>query len=519
MRGRLALVSLLVGAPLAFVPAARAERSHPDFGLFFEAAFAQDEADADRAFERIAESWRDGYAPMLVDIARFMRPARRTRGPQAPTGVGSIGDGGVGDDSFGGRGGRTTGGAGGFGVGSGAPRWAEHPSTRIRRRLVQFLERQTGQKFGDDLDDWRDWYWNRSYEPHPDYALFKGALYGQLVDPRMASFFPADGEQLIRLDEVDWGGVGPNGIPPLDHPEHISASEARYLKDKHIVFGIYRNGEARAYPKRILAWHEMALDRLGGTELTIVYCTLCGTVIPYGNEAGGRHWSLGTSGLLYRSNKLMFDTETMSLWSTVEGRPVIGSLAGEDIELPVYPVVTTTWRDWKSMHPDTTVLSLDTGFERDYDEGAAYRDYFGTDRLMFEVPKLDKRLKNKEEVLALLVRPAAASGDASRHAVALSAKFLKKKQNRLYKLSVAGRELVIITSADGANRVFESGPVQLASLQKDGSLRDSEGRSWSITEDALVPEAEGVAPLPRVPARRAFWFGWYAAFPETQLIK
>lgn len=172
MRGRLALVSLLVGAPLAFVPAARAERSHPDHGLFFEAAFAQDEADADRAFERIAESWRDGYAPMLVDIARFMRPARRTRGPQAPTGVGSIG---VGDDSFGGRGGRTTGGAGGFGVGSGAPRRAEHPSTRIRRRLVQFLERQTGQKFGDDLDDWRDWYWNRSYEPHPDYALLKGS--------------------------------------------------------------------------------------------------------------------------------------------------------------------------------------------------------------------------------------------------------------------------------------------------------------------------------------------------------
>ncbi len=179
----------------------------------------------------------------------------------------------------------------------------------------------------------------------------------------MASFFPADAQQLIRLDEVDWGGVPPNGIPPLDHPEHIPASEAGYLEDEHIVFGIYRNGEARAYPKRILAWHELALDRLGGTELTIVYCTLCGTVIPYDSEAGGRHWSLGTSGLLYRSNKLMFDAETMSLWSTVEGRPVIGPLAGEDIELAAYPVVTTTWRCTAPGFLDTS-LTISGSFGR-----------------------------------------------------------------------------------------------------------------------------------------------------------
>jgi len=147
------------------------------------------------------------------------------------------------------------------------------------------------------------------------------------------------------------------------------------------------NGEARAYPKRILAWHELARDRVGGVELAIVYCTLCGTVIPYEAMAGGKLRVLGTSGFLYRSNKLMFDEETKSLWSTLEGRPVIGPLAGSGVELRYRPVVTTTWGEWRAAHPGTTVLSLDTGHQRDYSEGAAYREYFGTDELMFQVPE------------------------------------------------------------------------------------------------------------------------------------
>ena len=97
-------------------------------------------------------------------------------------------------------------------------------------------------------------------------------------------FFAPEAESLIRLDEIDWGGVAVNGIPPLEYPAYLAADEAAYLDDD-IVFGIAAGGETRAYPKRILAWHEMALDRLGGTELTVVYCTLCGTVIPPGTRA------------------------------------------------------------------------------------------------------------------------------------------------------------------------------------------------------------------------------------------
>ena len=163
----------------------------------------------------------------------------------------------------------------------------------------------------------------------------------------------------------------PNGIPPLEYPTHLAVADdaAGYLDDDHIVFGVAMNGETRAYPKRILAWHEMVLDTIGGVELTIVYCTLCGTVIPYESVVDGQHITFGTSGLLYRSNKLMFDHGTKSLWNTFEGVPVVGASVGSRIKLRHRSVVTTTWGEWRRTHPETTVLSLETGHQRDYSEG------------------------------------------------------------------------------------------------------------------------------------------------------
>ncbi len=207
----------------------------------------------------------------------------------------------------------------------------------------------------------------------------------------------------------------------------------------------------------------------------------------------------------------------MSLWSTLEGRPVIGKLAGQDLELKFRPVVTTTWKEWRTLHPDTVVLSIDTGVESDYSEGAAYRDYFRTDRLMFGVPKRDKRLKNKDEVLTLLLRPKGAAPDAERKALALSGKFLKK--NRIHHVSFAGYDLVVVTSQKGANRVYDASQRRFVKQRKDGLLQDTEGRRWNLTEDALRSEDASLAPLPRVPARRAFWFGWYAQFPTTELVR
>lgn len=459
VRRRAALVTL----PLLVPGVAAAFALHPPLESFY-AATAADDRVARPALERIARDWHDGYSAMIVDMARLMRaPASRP------------GD----------------------------------PRDRARARLLDFLERRSGQRFGSDLRRWRQWMWSLPYEPHPEYAALKADLYGR-IDPRMASFFTGPAAR-IRLDEIDWGGVQVDGIPPLDHPKTLRAAAARGMGDRDVVFGIALGGEARAYPKRILAWHELARDRLGGTELAVVYCTLCGTVIPYSAEVGDRRFTFGTSGLLYRSNKLMYDAETLSLWSSVEGRPVVGPLAGAPIELPFHPVVTTTWGEWRRRHPETTVLSFDTGHERDYSEGAAYRDYFATDALMFEVPRRDERLPNKAEVLTLILD----AKDGGRTAVAIEAGFLLR--SRVFALPASGHDLVVVTSPAGANRVYVAGGHRFE--LRGGNLVDERGLGWTVEERGLVPDGREEPALRRVPARRAFWFGWVAQFPDTRLFK
>lgn len=436
-----------------------------DVGWFFRVA-AVDDRVAEAALARIAAAWQDGYAAMFVDILDLMR--RTSLG--TPTA------------------------------------W-----TRITR-LVRFLEDHTGQQFGHDVTRWRDWVWSLPYDPHPQYGTFKGRLYGQ-IDPRFQEFFRVPLRSSIRLDEVDWGGVAVNGIPPLEYPRHVTAADAGYLEEDNIVFGVYVDGVARAYPKRILAWHELARDRFGTRELTIVYCTLCGTVIPYNSLVGGMVRRFGTSGLLYQSNKLMFDAETKSLWSSLDGTPVIGPLVGSGLRLCILPVVTTTWAEWKRTHPDTTVLSLDTGFTRDYSEGAAYRQYFATDALMFRVSKTDSRLASKAEVLVLRL----ASPTGTPAPVAIAADFLRRE--RVYHVDAAGQHLVVVTTEAGANRVYQAGSHRFSRTERGGRVVDRAGRAWVADEDQLRATFDANLRLPRVPAHRAFWFGWYAQHPETMLIK
>jgi len=203
----------------------------------------------------------------------------------------------------------------------------------------------------------------------------------------------------------------------------------------------------------------------------------------------------------------------MSLWSTLDGRPVIGALAGQTLTLEALPVVTTTWGEWRQQHPKTTVLAIETGHDRDYSEGAAYREYFETDRLMFRVPKVDTRLKTKDEVLGVLV-PAVGGG---RQAVAFSAAYLARQ--RVHHETVEGRTFVVLTSPRGANRVYEAGAVHLARWVDAATVVDTVGGRWQVTEDALIPEKSARPSLARVAAFRAFWFGWYAQFPDTILVK
>lgn len=378
-------------------------------------------------------------------------------------------------------------------------------SPDIDAQMTRLLEKASGLRFSGDYDPFYRWIWSFDPGQHPRYADFRATLYAD-IDAGFREYFDDNPKTLIRLDEILWGGVNRDGIPPLNTPKMITAGEASYLDDDNLVFGVFIDGDARAYPKRILAWHEMVKDDIGGRRLTGVYCTLCGAMILYDSSVDGRYHELGTSGFLYRSNKLMYDHATQSLWSTLTGKPVVGPLVGEGIELKTLPVVTTTWGEWRKRHPDTRVLSLDTGRERDYSEGAAYRDYFATDRLMFAVPKLDRRLPNKAEILALRY-----DGEP----LAISADFLSR--NPVYHDRAGATELVVLTDQSGANRVYEAPNERFASWDGIDTVRDDAGRGWTVTESELI--SDDGRRLQRLPAHRSFWFGWHSQFPQTRLVK
>ena len=377
----------------------------------------------------------------------------------------------------------------------------------IRNHLLNELKAETGQDFGRDMNQWFRWMWNQPAVNASGYDQFKAEFYKN-IDPRFGKYFEGRGDTAnIRLDEVRWGGVRQDGIPPLRNPKMLKAEKADYLDDDDVVFGIEVNGDFRAYPKRILAWHEMFTDTVGGVDVAGVYCTLCGTVILYDTTLDGTKYDLGTSGFLLRSNKLMYDKATQSLWNTLKGEPVVGPLVGKGIALDYRSVVTTKWGKWKELHPKTKVLSLDTGHRRNYDEGVAYHDYFSTDDLMFNTPFQDSRLANKQEILALRFKGQPGS-------IAIDTKYLAK--NPVYSGKLGTQRFVVITDETGANRVYDPGDIELT--QTDGNVvKDKTGMLWNISE-ARLTSADG-SELKRLPYHRAFWFGWQAAYPSTELVK
>ncbi|MDJ0908751.1 MAG: DUF3179 domain-containing protein [Woeseiaceae bacterium] len=381
------------------------------------------------------------------------------------------------------------------------------PSPTLQKRGLDILRKRTGQDFGFDLNTWFAWVWMQQFELPPDYPEFKSRLYRR-IDVRFGDYFSRLRSSTIRLDEVRWGGVLQDGIPPLRNPDMIPAGDADYLEDDNIVFGIEVDGDVRAYPKRILAWHEMFVDTVGAVPVVGVYCTLCGSMILYESAVDGVQHEMGTSGFLYRSNKLMFDQATYSLWNTMWGTPAIGPLVGQDIRLPRRSVVTTTWGEWRRRHPETTVLSLNTGFRRDYGEGVAYQEYFATDELMFNSSQVDNRLPNKAEVLGLVF------SDSGEPPLAISASYAN--ENPIIHERIGDRDFVVITDGSGAMRVYESGGRQFVDWDRDVSLRDSNGQRWTVHEDRL--QSEDGAILQRLPSHNAFWFGWFGAYTNTRLL-
>ena len=310
----------------------------------------------------------------------------------------------------------------------------------------------------------------------PDYLPVKRAIFTS-IEPRWDRIFV---EGNIDWRHVSWGGVLIddrgydmtdelcNCIPAADNPEVSSAEDAAWLKDEDIVFGLEVNGEYRAYPRRIMEVREMVNDTLGGRHLGIPYCTLCGAAQAYYTDQlpeGTDRPILRTSGLLIRSNKVMYDVNTFSVFDTFLGNAVTGPLADKNLQLEQASVVTTDWGTWKKAHPETMVLIEPLALGRDFD----FRNNRDADGPIFPIGDVDPRLPVHEDIIGV---------------VTASGKPVAFQRSKAFVALKNGDEIAF------ENIVLELDAGGIKAVDADGSDLGS---------------------------HQAFWFAWSQFHPQTEL--
>ncbi len=320
--------------------------------------------------------------------------------------------------------------------------------------------------------------------------------------PAVSGVLPLSADPLIPAppsvyrDASLSGGPGKDGIPSIDNPIFTSASAADgQLNPGDRVIGIYRNGEARAYPQAVLVWHEIVNDTVGGDNVAVTYCPLTGTAL--GFLRGDTE--LGVSGRLVNSNLIMYDRESDSLWPQVLGAAIDGPLEGRG--LAEIRVVWTTWENWRQRYPETRVLSEDTGFLRNYerDPYGSYTPaggYYAEDASpVFPVLNESDRYPPKREIFGFRT---------SAGAVAVDREHLADEEMLLHE---HGGERFLIVHDPGLDTawVFRAG--------------DKEPPEYAeITFGAEGPEHPALAALEPVNGFEAMWFAWIAFYPESAVI-
>ena len=304
----------------------------------------------------------------------------------------------------------------------------------------------------------------------------------------------------MQLARIQWGGVTRGGIPELDDPERVPAAAADWMLDDELVLGLVVEGEAVAYPLRIMGHHELANDVVGDVPVSMVYCTLCRSALAFDRRVDGQTLDFQTSGLLIESNKIMVDTQTDSLWRHQSGRGLAGPLAGQ--ELDQFPVLTTSWGEWVRANPTTGVLAIpDPIFPDDagaapekppiaygYEPGEAYRFYYEDPDVWFPILDTPDAFGLKESVIGL-----EDDGDA----LAVGVEALTAAGPLVF--AVGDRSVALVPGSDGARASdVAAGTLDGIAQAGDGELR---------LDDGTV----GL----RVPATQLFWFAWFGAHPET----
>ena len=206
---------------------------------------------------------------------------------------------------------------------------------------------------------------------------------------------------LIDPTEIKKGGPSRDGIPALNYPAFLSSDDAHFINDSDLIIGLTIGNHSKVYPIRILNWHEIVNDSLNNKAISITYCTLCGTGIVFNAIVNGQSLLFGVSGLLYNSDVLLYDKQTESLWSQMMAKSINGKQRGRKLE--ILPSDLTTWGLWKMDHPNSSVLSNQTGIKRDYDRDP-YQGYTSTEKTYFPVNATSDKVVGKERVLGVQVK-------------------------------------------------------------------------------------------------------------------
>ncbi|MGF1701357.1 DUF3179 domain-containing protein [Photobacterium makurazakiensis] len=277
---------------------------------------------------------------------------------------------------------------------------------------------------------------------------------------------------IIPTTEILPGGPGKDGIPAILNPTFISASQATYLKSHDPILGLSLNGQHRAYPIKIMDWHEVVNDKVNGHHFVISYCPLCGSGMAFNATLSSRNLTFGVSGLLYNSDVLLYDHQTQSLWSQIRGQAITGASAGQ--RLTQIPLTLTQWQRWQAMHPETLVLSTDTGFRRNYQQNP-YADYQRSPQLFFPVAnKAPSTYSTKETVMGFKGKD---------RVIAFPFSELYKYGKAQFTYSFEGKEIT----------------VHFDKKSQSAWVTDKEGKQVSST--------------------LLYWFAWYAFYPDTLLYK
>jgi len=278
-----------------------------------------------------------------------------------------------------------------------------------------------------------------------------------------------DTPSLVDYADLYQGCPARDCIPSIDDPKYVAAEEAEFLGDDELIMGVDINGEQRAYPARIMDYHEIVNDTIAGQPIAVTWCPLCGSGVAFDPRLDGQIVEFGVAGVLHDSDLVMYDRKTDSLWQQITGQAIMGPRMGE--RLDILPMAMTDWKTWRQAHPKTLVLSTDTGVDRDYGDSRRYDEYDQSERLAFPITQRDLTIHPKSVVFGFEINGRKLAVFESR-----------LKDESRFETSLGEHNLIVEQLSDGSVRATD----------EHGDVH---------------------------PSIRLFWFAWFNFHPDTERLR